>query len=57
MGPSRPLFRLFSSFQTHIAKFTTKRYVKMRIQYTVPGFELTTLNFPAYLYFSVLTEM
>ena len=28
MGQSRPLFHLFSSFQTHITNFTTNRYVK-----------------------------
>ena len=41
-GSTRPLFHLFSSFQTH-HKFYNK-YVceKMLIQYTALGFELTT---------------
>ena len=44
-GSTRPLFHLFSSFQTH-HKFYNK-YVceKMLIQYTALGFELTTLPF------------
>ena len=28
MGQPRPLFHLFSSFQTHITNFATNRYVK-----------------------------
>ena len=38
-------FNSFSSFQTHITNFTTNMYVKrFSIQYTVPGFELTTFG-------------
>ena len=45
MGHPRPLFHLFLSFQTHITNFSTISYVKnMSIQYTVPGFELTTFG-------------
>ena len=43
-GPTRPLIHLCSSFQTHITIFTTSKYEKMSIQYTVPGFELTTFD-------------
>ena len=42
MGQSRPLFLLFSSFQTNITILTTNECKKMFIQYTAPGFELTT---------------
>ena len=35
-------FILFSSFQAHITIVTTNNFEKMAIQYTVPGFELTT---------------
>ena len=38
MGQPRPLFHLFSSFQTHITIFTTDKCEKMSIQYPVPGF-------------------
>ena len=44
MGHPRPLFHLFSSFQTNITIFTTNICEKMSIQYTVPGFELTTFG-------------
>ena len=43
-GPTPASFSLFSSFQTHITIFTTHECEKMSIQYTVPGFELTTLE-------------
>ena len=45
MGQPRPLFNIFSSFQTHITNFYNK-YVseKMSIQYMVPGFKLTTFG-------------
>ena len=42
MGQPRPLFRLFSSFQTNITILTTNKCEKMSIQYPAPGFELTT---------------
>ena len=41
---TRPLFCLFSSFQTNITKFYIKYMWKMSIQYTVPGFEPTTFG-------------
>ena len=41
-GPTRPLFHLFSSFQTHITIFTTNKCENMFIQYPVLGFEPTT---------------
>ena len=44
MGHSRPLFHLLSSFRTQITKFTANKCEKMSIQYTVPGFELTTFG-------------
>ena len=53
MGQPRPLFNLFSSFQTRITIFATNKHdmahgqgknVKMSIQYTVPRFELTTFG-------------
>ena len=44
MGQPRPLFNLFSSFQIHIAIFTTNTSEKMSIRYTVPGFKLTTFG-------------
>ena len=44
MGQPRPLFHLFSSFQTHITIFTTNKCEKMSIQYTVLGFEPTTFG-------------
>ena len=51
MGHPRPLFYLFSSFQTHY-KFYSKDVCenkdvceKMSIQYTVPGFELIFICF------------
>ena len=43
MGRRRPLFHLFSSFQTHIHNFF-KSILKMSIQYTVQGFKLTTFG-------------
>ena len=43
-GHSRPLFRLFSSFQTNITVLTTNKCEKISIQYTVLGFELTTFR-------------
>ena len=43
-GSSRPLFGLFSSFQTNITFFTTNICEKMSIQYTVLGFEHTTFK-------------
>ena len=42
MGQPRPLFRLFSPFQTNITTLTTNKCEKMSIQYPAPGFELTT---------------
>ena len=42
--PTRPLFNLLSSFQTHITIFTTNKGEKMSIQYTVPGFKPTTFG-------------
>ena len=44
MFQTRPLFHLFSSFQTHIKIFTVNKCEKMSIQYTEPGFELTTFG-------------
>ena len=44
MGRPRPLFCLFSSFQTQIKFFATNKREKMSIQYMVPGFELTTFR-------------
>ena len=43
-GQPRPLFHLFSSFQTHISIFAANKCEKMSIQYTVPGFKLTTFG-------------
>ena len=43
MGQPRPLFNLFSFFQTHY-NFYIKKCVKTTNQYTVPGFELTTFG-------------
>ena len=37
-------FIYFRSFQTHITIFATNKCEKMAIQYTGPGFELTTLE-------------
>ena len=42
MGHSRPLFCLFSSFQTNITILTTNKCEKMFIQYPVLGFKLST---------------
>ena len=39
----RPLFRLFSSFQTNI-KFLQQIYVKMSIQYALLGYEPTSFG-------------
>ena len=44
MGQPQPLFNLFSLFQTHITILTANKSVKMSIQYTVLGFELTTFG-------------
>ena len=46
MGHPRPLFHLFSSFQTNIAILLQHIYVKnvMSIQYMVPGFEPMTFG-------------
>ena len=48
MCQSRPLFHLFSSFQTHITIFSQQigKCEKMSIQYTGLGFELTTFESP-----------
>ena len=43
-GNPRPIFYLFSSFQTNITILTTNKCEKMSIQYTEPGFELTTFR-------------
>ena len=40
MGLPQSLFHLFPSIQTHFTFFTTNKYEKMSIQYTVPGYEL-----------------
>ena len=40
----RPLFHLFLCFETHITIFITNKCVNTSIQYTVPGFELTTFK-------------
>ena len=42
MRHPRPLFHLFSTFQTNSTTFTTNQCEKMSIQYTVLGFEPTT---------------
>ena len=43
LGQSRPLNSfIFSSFQTLITNFTTKKCENMSIQYMVPGFKLMT---------------
>ena len=44
MGHPRPLFNLFSSFQTHITILTTNKCEKVSIHYPAPGFELTTFQ-------------
>ena len=44
MGQTQPLFIYFRSLQTHIAISTTNKCEIMSIQYTVPGFELTTFG-------------
>ena len=43
MSHPRPLFHLFSSFQTSVTIFTTNNCEKS-IQYTVLGFEPTTFG-------------
>ena len=44
LGQPRPLFHLFSSFQTQTTIFTANKFEKMSIQYTVPGIKLTTFG-------------
>ena len=44
MGHSRPLFHLFSSFQTNITIITANKCDKMSIQYLVLGFEPTNFG-------------
>ena len=44
MDHSRPLFRLFLSFQTNITILTTNKCEEISIQYTGMGFELTTFG-------------
>ena len=44
MGQRRPLFRLFLVFSNKHYNFYNKSMWKMSIQYTVPGFEPTTLE-------------
>ena len=44
MDHSRPILRLFSSFQTNFTILPTNKCKKMSIQYMVLGFELTTFG-------------